>query len=106
MDWVEKLNNQMHRTKWHIMFIMDNVLWHILLGNDHKELEGFDTIHLSNMLILFLPKNTTLVMQPLDTNIICLKVALQAQVMCLDLSVSMTRWWTIWWIYPTSNQLS
>lgn len=81
---MEKLNNQMHRTKWHILLIMDNVLWHILSGNDHKELEGFDTIQLSNMFILFLTKNITLAMQPLDIGIICLQVALQMQTMCLD----------------------
>jgi hypothetical protein len=64
---------------------MDNVLRHIFSGNDHEKLEGFDIVCLSNMFILFLPKNITLIVQPLDTGIICFQVTLQVQAMCLDL---------------------
>lgn len=56
----------MPRAKQHILLIMDNAPRHILSSNDHEELGDFDPIHLSNMLLMFLPKNTTSIVQPLD----------------------------------------
>ena len=53
-----------------ILLLMDNASSHVLPGSDSTELHGLKCISLSNITIVFLPPNTTSVIQPLDAGII------------------------------------
>ena len=52
-----------------ILLLMDNATSHAIPGSDSTELHGLKCISLSNITIVFLPLNTTSVIQPLDAGI-------------------------------------
>lgn len=70
--YVEDLNKQMMKQKRRILLIMDNAPSHKLSESraSHGEYEGLQYMDLDNVTVLFLPPNTTSLIQPLDAGII------------------------------------
>ena len=60
MDWLRDVNSKMGSQHKKILMLIDNCSGH----NTAEEM------HLSNVKIMFLPKNTTSIMQPMDMGII------------------------------------
>lgn len=67
---MRKLDRQMAAEQRSILLVMDNAPSHKISGIPTQDMDGFKTIQLDNVLILFLPANTTSVVQPLDAGII------------------------------------
>ena len=66
-------NTKFKRERRQVVMLMDNATGH--MGKETEELEGFTVFRMSNILFVFLPANTTSLIQPLDQGIIqCLKV--------------------------------
>ena len=63
------LNLEMAEAGRHILLLMDNAASH-MLPVEASEQEDLKVIKLSNITLLFLPANTTSVVQPLDAGII------------------------------------
>ena len=63
------LNLEMAQVGRHILLLMDNAASHMLL-EEASEQDDLKVIKLSNITLLFLPSNTTSVVQPLDAGIV------------------------------------
>ena len=68
-QYTTTLNMEMAEAGRHILLLMDNASSH-MLPVEAIEQEGLKMIELSNITLLFLPANTTSVVQPLDAGII------------------------------------
>ena len=53
-----------------VVLLMDNASSHAIPGMAFGEMEGLKTLEFSNMLVVFLPPNTTSAVQPMDQGII------------------------------------
>ena len=69
-DWIKVTNRRMADSNKRILLLMDNASSHAIPASDSTELRGLKCISLSNIMIVFLPRNTTSVIQPLDAGII------------------------------------
>lgn len=69
-DWISKINAKCKAENRHIVLTLDNAPTHILVDVTKKVLHGFDVYYLSNVVLVFLPANTTSIVQPLDQGII------------------------------------
>jgi hypothetical protein len=68
------------RRKRNIVVLSDNAPTHMLADTEIDEEHGFKVINLSNLKLVFLPANTTIVVQPLDQGIIaCTKAHYRRQ---------------------------
>ena len=68
-QYTTTLNMEMAETGRHILLLMDNASSH-MLPVEASEQEGLKILELSNITLLFLPANTTSILQPLDAGII------------------------------------
>ena len=68
-QYTTTLNMEMAEAGRHILLLMDNASSH-MLPVEAIEQEELKMIELSNIILLFLPANTTSVVQPLDAGII------------------------------------
>jgi hypothetical protein len=65
------------------MLLTDNAPTHMLADAEVEQEHGFNVINLSHLKIVFLPANTTNVVQPLDQGIIaCTKAHYRRQLCC------------------------
>jgi len=69
-EWVKKENKKFKAEKRHIVLLLDNAPTHIVADVAKKVVRGFELYYLSNVTLIFLPANTTSVVQPLDQGII------------------------------------
>jgi hypothetical protein len=65
-----QVNTKMQAELRHIVMLLDNAPTHIPPETTKEVLMGFDVYRLSNITIIFLPANTTSIVQPLDQGII------------------------------------
>ena len=65
-----QVNTKMKSEQRNIVMLLDNAPTHIPPNTTKKTLMGFDVYRLSNVTIIFLPANTTSIVQPLDQGII------------------------------------
>jgi hypothetical protein len=63
-----QVNAKMKAELRHIVLLLDNAPTHP--PDTTKEVQGFDVYRLSNITLIFLPANTTSIVQPLDQGII------------------------------------
>ncbi|KAK9841678.1 hypothetical protein WJX74_009921 [Apatococcus lobatus] len=69
-QWTRTLNCRMADSNKRILLLMDDASSHAIPDSNSKEIHGLKSISLSNITIVFLPANTTSVVQPLDAGII------------------------------------
>jgi hypothetical protein len=69
-ETMHALDKEMGRRKKRIMLVMDNASSHKVAGVVAQERHGFMTLQMDWVLIVFLPANTTSIVQPLDQGII------------------------------------
>ena len=68
-QYTTTLNMEMAEAGKHILLLMDNASSH-MLPVEAIEQEGLKMIELSNITLLFLPANTTFVVQPMDAGVV------------------------------------
>ena len=69
-QWVRSVNSRMANQKKSILLLSDNASSHAIPSVPTEQIHGLNAIRLSNVLIVFLPPNTTSKVQPLDAGII------------------------------------
>ena len=69
-DWIGKVNAKFKAEKRNIVLLLDNAPTHLLVDVPKQTVQGFQLYYLSNVTLLFLPANTTSIVQPLDQGII------------------------------------
>jgi hypothetical protein len=65
-----QVNAKMQAEQRHIVMLLDNAPTHIPPNTTKEVLMGFHVYRLSHITIIFLPTNTTSMLQPLDRGII------------------------------------
>ena len=68
--WILQLNNEIKGQNQNIIMILDNASSHVVSYAKVGRSCGFSALELSNMTLVFLPPNVTIVVQPLDQSII------------------------------------
>lgn len=69
-SWIKSVNSRMASQGKSIVMLMDNASSHDIPSVSATEQHGLQTIKLTNVLVVFLPANTTSHVQPLDAGII------------------------------------
>ena len=69
-DWSKGVNDQFKRQKRRCLMLLDNAASHAIAGMEKSKLGSFDSLNLSNLLLIFMPANCTAIIQPLDQGII------------------------------------
>lgn len=69
-DWIAKVNAKFKVEKRHIVLLLDNAPTHLIVDVPKHTVQGFQLYYLSNVTVIFLPANTTSLVQPLDQGII------------------------------------
>ena len=69
-SWIKSVNSRMASQGKSILILMDNASSHAIPSVATVEQHGLETIKLSNVLVVFLPANTTSHVQSLDAGII------------------------------------
>ena len=69
-SWIKSVNSRMASQGKSIVILMDNAASHAIPSVPTIEQHGLQTIKLTNVLVVFLPANTTSRVQPLDAGII------------------------------------
>ncbi|KAL0021024.1 hypothetical protein WJX77_008053 [Trebouxia sp. C0004] len=69
-SWIKTVNSRMASQRRHILMLMDNASSHRIVTIPLEKLQGLDSFRLSNILVVYLPPNTTSKVQPLDAGII------------------------------------
>lgn len=65
----QKIRRQAGGTK-KLLLLVDNAASHAVEGAEETTMEGLKALELPNLTVLFLPANTTAIIQPLDQGII------------------------------------
>lgn len=69
-EWIRAVNSRMASQRKHILMLMDNASSHRVPTIALEKIHGLDSFKLSNVLVVYLPPNTTSKVQPLDAGII------------------------------------
>lgn len=69
-EYLDNLEKRMKGQKRRILLLTDNAPSHRVRGAVKEEIDGFEVYRLQHVTVLFLPANTTSVIQPLDAGII------------------------------------
>ena len=69
-EWIKAVNSRMAAQRKHILMLMDNASSHRISSIALEKIHGLDLFKLSNVLVVYLPPNTTSKVQPLDAGII------------------------------------